>query len=51
MDGAGKHDKQRNRVIANNEAERRTTGNIGVSAWAAVFAVIGLAIVWASLER
>ena len=23
MDGAGKDDKQRNRVIANNEAERR----------------------------
>jgi len=28
MNGAGKDDKQRNRVIANNEAERQTTGDI-----------------------
>jgi hypothetical protein len=51
MDGAGKDDKQRNRAIANNEAERQTAGDIRVSAWAVVFAVIGLAIVWAWLDR
>jgi hypothetical protein len=51
MDGAGKDDKQRNRVIANNEAERQTTGDIRVSAWAVVFAVIGLVIVRAWLDR
>ena len=55
MDGAGKDDKQRNRTIAENEAERQTTGDIRVSAWAVVFAVIigviAVAIVWAWLNR
>jgi hypothetical protein len=55
MDGAGKDDRRRNRAIANNEAGRQTTGDIRVSAWAVVFAVIitviGLAIVWAWLDR
>jgi len=55
MDGAGKDDKQRNRAIAKNEAERQTTGDIRVSAWAVVFAVIigviAVAIVWAWLNR
>jgi hypothetical protein len=48
-------DKQRSRVIANNEAGHQTTGDIRVSAWAVVFAVIitviGLAIVGAWLDR
>ena len=56
MSDAGKNDKkQRNRVIAQNEAERQTTGDIRVSAWAIVFAgiiaVIAVAIVWAWLSR
>ena len=38
--------KQRNREIAENEAERRTIGDIRVSGWAIAFAVIiGLAAV------
>lgn len=40
MNGSGKDDKQRNRVIAKNEAERQTTGDIRVSAWTIVFAII-----------
>jgi uncharacterized protein HemX len=38
--------KARNREIAENEAERQTTGDIRVSAWAiAVAVIIGLAVV------
>ena len=38
--------KQRNREIAENEAERQTTGDIRVSVWAiAVAVIIGLAAV------
>lgn len=55
MDGTGKDDKQRNRTIAKNEAERQTTGDIRVSTWAVVFAgiigVIAVAVVWAWLNR
>ena len=55
MTEAGKDDKERNRVIAENEAERQTTGDIRVSSWAIVFAVIvgvvAVAIVWAWLHR
>lgn len=56
MSDGGKDDKQqRNRVIAQNEAERQTIGDIRVSAWAIVFAVvagvIAVAIVWAWLNR
>ncbi len=55
MSDAGTDKKQRNRVIAQNEAERQTTGDIRVSAWAIVFAiiigVIVVAIVWAWLAR
>jgi Flp pilus assembly protein TadB len=43
-------DKQRNRAIAKNEAERQTTGDIRVSAWTIAFTVIAgvvvFAIVW-----
>ncbi len=55
MDDASKDSKQRNREIARNEAERQTTGDIRVSAWTVVFAiiigVIAAAIVWAWLNR
>jgi len=53
MSDAGKDDKQkRNRVIAQNEAERQTTGDIRVSAWAIVFAVIaGCAAAAAATSR
>lgn len=55
MNVGGKDDKQRNRVIAENEAERQTTGDIRVSAWAIVFAIvigtIAVLIVWAWLSR
>jgi Flp pilus assembly protein TadB len=48
-------EKQRNREIAENEAERQTTGDIRVSAWTIAFAVIvgviAVAIVWAWLSR
>ena len=38
--------KQRNREIAENEAERQTSGDIRVSVWAiAVAVIIGLAAV------
>ena len=47
--------KERNREIAQNEAERQATGDIRVSAWTIVFAiivaVIAVAIVWAWLKR
>jgi hypothetical protein len=55
MDDAGKDDNQRNHMIAKNEAERQTIGDIRVSAWAIVFAIIAgvvaIAIVWAWLSR
>jgi hypothetical protein len=48
-------DKERNREIAHNEAERQITGDIRVSAWTIVFAVIAgvivCAIAWAWLNR
>ena len=44
MGDAGK-DKERNREIAENEAERQTVSDIRVSAWAiAVAVIIGLAV-------
>jgi len=47
--------KQRDRVIARNEARRETTGDIRVSAWAIgvaiVAVVIALGIVLAWLNR
>jgi heme/copper-type cytochrome/quinol oxidase subunit 2 len=48
-------DKQREREIARNEAERQAVGDIRVSAWTIVFAiiiaVIVVAIVWAWFGR
>jgi hypothetical protein len=47
--------KERNREIAHNEAARQTTGDIRVSSWTIVFAiiigVIAVFIVWAWLKR
>jgi uncharacterized protein HemX len=44
MSDTGNENKERNREIAENEADRQTTGDIRVSAWAiAVAVVIGLA--------
>jgi len=47
--------KERNREIAHNEAVRQTTGDVRVSSWAVVFAiiigVIAVFIVWAWLKR
>ena len=55
MNGIGKDDQQRNRVIAENEAGRQTSGDIRVSAWTLVFAIIvgaiAVLIVWAWLNR
>jgi Flp pilus assembly protein TadB len=56
MSDAGKDNNQeRNRVIAQNEAERQTTGDIRVSGWAIVFAVIAgciaVGVAWAWLGR
>jgi uncharacterized protein HemX len=46
MNDAEKEAKQRNREIAQNEAERQTIGDIRVSTWAiAVAVIIGLAAV------
>ena len=48
-------DKERNREIAQNEAERQITGEIRVSAWTIVFTIIAgvivFAIVWLWLNR
>ena len=53
MSGADKDNKARNREIAQNEAERQTTGDIRVSSWAiAVAVIIGLAAVgWVLLHN
>ena len=52
MDEA-EQNKARNREIAENEAERQTTGDIRVSTWAIVVAVvIGLTIAtWVMIHR
>ena len=48
-------EKERNREIAQNEAVRQTTGDVRVSVWTIVFAivigVVAAAIVWAWLSR
>ena len=49
------HDKQRNREIAENEADRQTVGDVRVSVWAIAIAVIAGVIVfgiaWAWFNR
>lgn len=55
MSSADNGNKERNREIARNEAERQTVGDVRVSSWTIVFtiivAVIAVAIVWAWLKR
>jgi uncharacterized protein HemX len=53
VSGADKDNKARNREIAQNEAERQTTGDIRVSAWAiAVAVIVGIAAVgWVLLHN
>jgi uncharacterized protein HemX len=46
MSSSDQDNKQRNREIAENEAERQTVGDVRVSVWAiAVAVIIGLAAV------
>ena len=49
------NDRQRNREIAENEADRQTVGDVRVSVWAIAVAVIAgvivLGIVWAWFNR
>jgi uncharacterized protein HemX len=53
MSDANEENKARNREIAENEANRQTTGDIRVSGWAiAVAVIIGLAAVgWVLLHN
>ena len=55
MSSSDRDDKQRNREIAENEAERQTVGDVRVSTWAiAVTIIVGvivLGIVWAWFNR
>jgi hypothetical protein len=47
MTTAAEENKERNREIAENEEQRQVIGNIRVSAWTIVFAVVlGLIAVW-----
>ena len=49
------HDKQRNREIAENEANRQVIGDVRVSVWAiavtVVVGVVAFGIVWAWFNR
>ena len=55
MSSSDQKNKQRNREIAENEAERQTVGDVRVSTWAiAVTVIIGVivfGIVWAWFNR
>jgi hypothetical protein len=55
MSSSDQENKQRNRKIAENEAERQMIGDIRVSGWAIAFAiiigVIAVGVVWAWLKR
>jgi hypothetical protein len=55
MSSPDQDNKQRNRKIAGNEAERQTVGDVRVSVWAIVVTVIVgvivFGIVWAWLNR
>jgi hypothetical protein len=55
MSSSDQENKERNREIAQNEAARQTTGDVRVSAWTVVFAiiiaVIAVFIVWLWLKR
>lgn len=55
MTSSDQNDKERNRAIAQNEANRRVTSAIRVSSWAigvaVVIGVIAAYIAWAWLNR
>jgi Flp pilus assembly protein TadB len=55
MSSSDQENKQRNREIADNEAERQVVGDVRVSVWAIVVTVIAGVIVfgvaWAWLNR
>jgi Flp pilus assembly protein TadB len=55
MSSSDHDNKQRNREIAENEAERQTVGDVRVSVWAIVVTVIAgivvFGIAWAWLSR
>ena len=55
MSSSDQDNKQRNREIAENEAERQTVGDVRVSLWAIAVTVIAgvivFAIAWAWLKR
>ena len=55
MSSSDQENKQRDRKIAANEAERQTVGDIRVSGWAIgvaiIIGVIVVAVVWAWLKR
>ena len=55
MSSSDQDNKQRNREIAQNEAERQVTGDVRVSVWAIaatiIAGVIVVAIAWAWLNR
>ena len=55
MSSSDQENKQRNREIAENEAERQTVGDVRVSVWAIAVTVIAgvivFAIAWAWLKR
>jgi len=55
MSSSDQENKERNREIAHNEAVRQATGDIRVSSWTVVFAVIvaviAVFVVWAWLNR
>ncbi|MCA6123890.1 hypothetical protein J6500_18595 [Bradyrhizobium sp. WSM 1704] len=52
---APEQDKQRNREIATNEAEREAVSAVRVSSWAigltVIVGIIAVAIVWAWMSR
>jgi hypothetical protein len=55
MSSSDQDNKQRNREIAENEAERQVVGDVRVSVWAIALTVIAgiivCGIVWAWLHR
>ena len=55
MSSSDQENKQRDKKIAANEAERQTVGDIRVSGWtiafAIIIAVVAVAMVWAWLKQ
>jgi Flp pilus assembly protein TadB len=55
MSSSDQDNKQRNREIAENEADRQTVGDVRVSVWAIAVTVIAgiivFAVAWAWLKR